>query len=692
MARGDRTARWGWGAAAVIATLTASLAFAPLAGATIKYGPIELSGSIDSQNLFRASEIDKWAFVQDRNTALLRLDYDWLEGGKFIDRYNIGFIKSSKLYLLGRFVYDGFWTIAPGGRQVGVTTDDDMVGGPIIGNQYGIQEVNGRACNPVTDPSCRSPNAKALNGLYSSITSSGREDKAWDNTLREAYIDLSLRDLPLSFRLGRQQVIWGESDQFRLMDIINPLDLTWHLQQEDFEKLRIPLWLVKTIWDMGDIGPISNAFTEVVWNPGDFYPGAVQDFLPAPWAVGIPNPTRPGQIQVADPTSPATMITPIFNLQGTNLRRGGFTRDPSEASDIGVRFHGVTDVPLVHMNGFEFTVNYLYARSRSIGAAAGSPFALKIQKVNVTATEELLQDGTIGRPTTTNPEALFAGQHVLPANVTAQWIYPYSHIFGTTANWFEGNYTNAVFRMETAYQLGAPFQTANLDDRVTVTGYPGADCNNPNKTCVKVPLGETKRDIWAGMLGFDRPTWIKFLNPRTTWFITGQFFWSYVNGGWHDLRGGVLTAGESPYFSGDGPQGSAWNGVTKGGLGQWDSGPHAGQVERTQTACAAGFCNPNDRNGNADQFRQWEILTTLAATSFYAGGTIVPFFAIAVDPVNRGFLAQLKTDFFITNNLIFQPQAKFFNDLGSGKPSLDPWGVGQLGRRDEIGFKVTYQF
>ena len=32
------------------------------------------------------------------------------------------------------------------------------------------------------------------------------------------------------------------------------------------------------------------------------------------------------------------------------------------------------------------------------------------------------------------------------------------------------------------------------------------------------------------MIGFDRPTWIKWLNPRTTWFITGQFFWSYVNG------------------------------------------------------------------------------------------------------------------------------------------------------------------
>jgi hypothetical protein len=438
MARCDRATQRGrrWGA--VIATVIGTLTLAPPARATLKYGPIELSGSIDSQNLFRAGQIDKWQFVQDRNTALLRLDYDWLEQGKFIDRYDVGFIKSSKLYVLGRFVYDGFWGIAPGGRQTGVTSLDDLVGGPVSGNQFGATRTTG--CPAGISP-CPEP------GLYSRINSSQRYDKSFDNTLREAYIDLSLRDAPINLRLDNQQVIWGESDQIILMDIINSIDLTWHLQQEDFEKLRVPLWLIKGIWDMGDVGPIANAFTEVVWNPGDFQPGAIQDFLPAPWAVGIPNPTRPGQIQVADPNSPNTMLTPVFNLQGTSLRRGEFTRTPWNASDIGVRFHGVTDIPLVHMQGFEFTANYLYARGRSIGAAAGSPFALKLEKVTVNPTQVLLQDGSAGNPTNANPAATFAGESVIPANVTAEWIHPYSHIFGTTANWFEGNLTNTVFRM-----------------------------------------------------------------------------------------------------------------------------------------------------------------------------------------------------------------------------------------------------
>jgi hypothetical protein len=680
--------------------------------ATLRYGPIELSGSVDSQTLGRASEIDEWQFIQNRNTALLRLEYEWLQNNKLIDRVDVPFIKRSKLFVLYRGVYDSFWGIAPGGRQKGVTEYDDRIGGPIIGPVIGDQVVNGRSCRSVNDPACVCPPGQSCTGqgIYARIGSEGRDALAWENTLREAYIDLAREDvpeewgvggrilgwlLPTSARLGRQQVIWGESDQFRLMDIINPLDTTWHLQQEEWDKIRIPLWLIKGIWDMGDLGPLSNVFTEIVWNPGDFQPGNKVEFLPAPWAIQVPNPVRGGQIQVADPNSPASQLTPLFNLQGTSFRKGDFSRTPGDASDIGVRFHGVTDIPGVNMQGFEFTANYLYARGRGIGAVAGAPFGLKIEQITVNPAVVLLQNGQAGRPTAMNPAATFAGAPAIPANVQAEFIHPYTHIFGATANWFEGNYTNTVFRMEQAYQLGAPFQSAYLKDRVNIQGFfPG----------LQAPIGFTKRDVWAGMFGFDRPTWIKFLNPRTTWFLTGQFFWSYVNGSYKKLRGGVITASETPYYTPpeDNPL-FGWN--TKQGFGQWNNGPYAGAIERTQTGCtgfvptspgtpcAPGSGVPNNLNGNSDKVLQWETLFTFAATSFYLGGTVVPFVAVAIDPMNRNLLAQLKVDYFLTNNLILQPQMKFFNDLGSGKPSLDPWGAGGLNaRRDEVGIKVTYQF
>ncbi|MGD9764878.1 MAG: DUF1302 family protein [Candidatus Binatia bacterium] len=651
-----------------------------LASATMKYGPIELSGSVDTQTLMRTSSIDNWQFVQNRNTALIRLDYEWLQKGKFVDRFDVPFIKRSKLYILYRGVYDSFWDIGPGGRQKGVTPNDDYVGGPIVGNRIG------REC---TTPQCvcATPGCTTLRpGLYTSLSESARDDLKYENRLREAYIDIDLSDIPLNFRLGRQQVIWGESDQFRLMDIINPLDTTWHLQQEDWDKIRIPLWMVKMIWDFGTLGSISNAFAEVVWNPGDFMPGNKVRFLPAPWGIPVPNAVRPGQVLLASPTQPL-MLTPLFDLNGTDYLRGDFHRNPGEASDIGFRFHGVNSYEW--LQGLEFTVNYLYARSRGIGAAAGAPFGLKVNRITVPS----FQAANAFRQNPSDPSSPLASlvgvrAPLYPAQVDAEFVFPYTHIFGATGNYFDGDYTNTVLRFETAYQLGAPFQSGYLKDRVQVEQEiaPGIFEPLPN---VYAPVGLTKRDVWAGMIGFDRPTWIRFLNPRTTWFLTGQFFWSAVMGTSSKLRGSVLSADERPYFSPSMQNPIVFpDFVRRTGRVQWGNGIYAGQPERTQDASIATF-----KDGTGDAFRNIEILTTLAATSFYAGGTIVPFIAIAIDPVNRNFLSQLKCDYFFTNDVIIQGRANFYSNLGSGQNSFDPWGAGGLNhRRDELGLKITYQF
>ena len=674
-------------AGSIIALALLGVRGTPPALATIKYGPIELSGSADSQTLIRTISIDQYQFIQNRNTALLRLDYDWLQNGKFIDRYQIPGVSRSKLYLLYRGVYDSFWGAGTGGRQRGISREDDLVGGPISGNKIG------QACT-TPDCICTTPGCNTLrNGIYSSLNSEGRDALAFESTLREAYIDLSLADAPISFRVGRQQVIWGESDQFRLMDIINPLDTTWHLQQEEWDKIRIPLWLVKMIYDFGDLGPSSNTFAELVWNPGDFQPGNKVEFLPAPWAVPAPNPVRTGQVQLGSPTQPI-FFTPLFDLHGTSFRQGNFSRNVADASEVGLRLHGVFDVPWINMQGLELTANYFWGRSRGIGAVAGAPFALNITKA-VVPTFQQTNAFRQNPNDPSSPPATLTGVRtpVYPANVDAEFVFPYSNIFGLTGNWFEGNYTNTVFRLETAYQLDAPFQTASLQHRAQVEQalVPGGCDNGPGPTCKALdgtyaPLGYVNKDVWAGMVGFDRPTWIKWLNPRTTWFITGQFFWSYVGNYSKKLRGGILSASEEPYFSPTGQNPAVVSPeVRNTGRVQWANGIYAGQSERTQDATFAG--------GTADNFYEWEMLTTLAATSFYAGGTIVPFVAIAIDPVNRNFLSQLKLDYFLTNNFIIQGRANFYSDLGSGRNSLDPWGAGGLNaRRDEVGLKITWQF
>jgi hypothetical protein len=62
--------------------------------------------------------------------------------------------------------------------------------------------------------------------------------------LREFYVDLLPTDW-LVFRVGRQQVAWGETGSFRLLDVVNPINSTWHFSPlESFEDQRVPLWML----------------------------------------------------------------------------------------------------------------------------------------------------------------------------------------------------------------------------------------------------------------------------------------------------------------------------------------------------------------------------------------------------------------------------------------------------------------
>lgn len=60
--------------------------------------------------------------------------------------------------------------------------------------------------------------------------------------LREAFVDLTLNKLDV--RVGKQQVVWGKTDGFRVLDTVNPLDYK-EFVLSDFLDARIPLWMGK---------------------------------------------------------------------------------------------------------------------------------------------------------------------------------------------------------------------------------------------------------------------------------------------------------------------------------------------------------------------------------------------------------------------------------------------------------------
>ncbi|HYN74436.1 MAG TPA: DUF1302 family protein, partial [Candidatus Methanoperedens sp.] len=91
------------------------------------------------------------------------------------------------------------------------------------------------------------------------------DDQRLGNEIRELYVDI--RQGPLFLRLGKQQVVWGESDGLRLADIINPLDFRWHYFLEDWQDIRQGIPMVRAIY-----GLAAKTDLEFVWAPVTFKP------------------------------------------------------------------------------------------------------------------------------------------------------------------------------------------------------------------------------------------------------------------------------------------------------------------------------------------------------------------------------------------------------------------------------------
>lgn len=560
------------GFAAVVVALVATPA-----SATIQLGDLLLFGDISAQNLFRMRQVGNFNLVQQRNTLRVGVDYKWLHDGKLIGQYNSpSFIKQSSLYMLYRGVYDSVYDLKPGGAFY---------------NFEGTRD-----------------------GGFNDIPRSARDAVKWENVLREAYVDIDFDAIPLSLRLGRQQIVWGETDNFRLLDRVNALDFTWHLQQEidigrGWDQLRIPYWMIKWLYRLEDIGPISNAFLEGFWNPGDWYPNK-RRFLPySPWSLPVVNP-------IPEALSKLERGTVLF-------RQGDYTRNPEDNSQVGVRFSGFAA-------GVNFTIAYLY--QRWAGDDGSNSAFLRADL---------------------DPESALAalGRGELPAWYST----PYTHVIGASANYFE-EYTGSVLKSEMVYILGVPFNDG--DKRSPIAPFDAQ------------LFGITKRDMWQGVIGFDRPTWIRWLNKNSTWLILGQFFWHYI------------VDNERPV------------GDQIGFVGNLSPGPPATRttplVRRDGTPCTTA---PFAGCKAVDRVRDWEMLMTLAATSFYLSGTLVPQITYVLDPVNSfNMEVAWSVDYYVTPNFIVNLAQKYFINT-TEDPVYETWGVAGVNRgRSETQLRFTYQF
>ena len=85
---------------------------------------------------------------------------------------------------------------------------------------------------------------------------------------RELYMDGVIGDFWI--RIGKQQIVWGKTDFFRLQDLINPVDFGQHLFFDSFEDIRIPQWMASVQYKAGSIGPLTDNAFQVIWNFDEF--------------------------------------------------------------------------------------------------------------------------------------------------------------------------------------------------------------------------------------------------------------------------------------------------------------------------------------------------------------------------------------------------------------------------------------
>lgn len=92
--------------------------------------------------------------------------------------------------------------------------------------------------------------------------------------LRELYVDavLPISNKLMNFRVGKQQVVWGRTDLFRVLDIVNPVDYSRNNIYDELEDIRIPMWIFSAEYRNGPTGFMDDFNVQLIWNFDKFRP------------------------------------------------------------------------------------------------------------------------------------------------------------------------------------------------------------------------------------------------------------------------------------------------------------------------------------------------------------------------------------------------------------------------------------
>ena len=364
-----------------------------------------------------------------------------------------------------------------------------------------------------------------------------REDLSTDYKMRELYMDASLGRW--DFRIGKQQVVWGETDGLRLMDIINPLDMRRQFITRDWRDIRIPLTMVKATYG---ISAQHNAFLELLWNPGNvkkdkiYFDTTLSDDHKSPWTIS--NPPLFEKMQVDIPFvlvgpggAPIPLTDGLNRLSTPDLRKAGILNVAEEdtpswinvnKSEFGARLGG-------EGGGWFLTLNYWQGFSKSpvikyegggllgIGNIFGNP-NVYLDPTNP-AVQAPMNDAVAGY--LADAFGLPFGPYnalLQPYPINVRLEYPRERVIGFTFNKPAGLW---VWRGEFATYLDKHYNILGQGD--DWSPYIGV-LNNAFARGDMI----SEKTMQASMLGFDYKRLITWLNPEKMFFVSGQAFLHHI--------------------------------------------------------------------------------------------------------------------------------------------------------------------
>lgn len=294
--------------------------------------------------------------------------------------------------------------------------------------------------------------------------------------LFQAYFEGSVGNL--FWRIGRQVWSWGETDGFRLLDQINPIDSSFGGFLISLDERRVPLDMLRLEYRIGDIGPISELSLHLygaVDNKVGFAPGTPAG---SPWT--LPNLGKPSA------TTRGIQIKPSRTL--SDIRGGGrFYFNLFDATFSLAHYYTYFDTPALQV----------YVRDQNLDL------------------------GQIKFPLST-----FNDGYSAHAVQTA----PLVQVTGASTT-FAVESLYSVVRSEFAYFRNEPrFRQSRIDPFTFVLSQPsiGQHVTDPTTGEPAITGGRELGDSINYVLGADVNQYIRFLNPYQTFFFSTQIFYKHL--------------------------------------------------------------------------------------------------------------------------------------------------------------------